>query len=159
MCPTLSSGADLVALARWYATHTVAWPLAPRFDPVRRWYARLAQTDDHEVWLLTWLPGQATVLHDHGGSAGAFVIVSGVLTECTIVTASARGAAQRVDRRLPAGAARAFGPHHVHRIANTDDRPAVSIHVYVPALSTMTRYDLEGTTLYEVAVERAGEAW
>ena len=24
-----------------------------------------------QVWLLSWLPGQGTALHDHGGSAGA----------------------------------------------------------------------------------------
>src|SRR5689334_12555080 len=47
---------DLLDLARRYATEPDEWAFAPRFDPTQRWYARLAVTDDHEVWLLTWLP-------------------------------------------------------------------------------------------------------
>ena len=57
---------------------------APRFDPLQRWYHRLAATDEYEVWLLTWLPGQGTDLHDHGGSAGALAVVSGEVTEYTL---------------------------------------------------------------------------
>ncbi|SES82853.1 hypothetical protein [Geodermatophilus poikilotrophus] len=30
-----------------------------------------------QVWLLPWLPGQGTGLHDHGGSAGASAVVRG----------------------------------------------------------------------------------
>ncbi|MET0415887.1 MAG: cysteine dioxygenase, partial [Actinoplanes sp.] len=63
---------DHLAIANHYAAAPEQWPVAPRFNPSERWYHRLALTDDHEVWLLTWLPGQGTELHDHGGSAGAF---------------------------------------------------------------------------------------
>src|SRR3954447_27009918 len=34
-----------------------------------------------QVWLLSWLPGQGTDLHDHGPSAGAFAVARGMLTE------------------------------------------------------------------------------
>src|SRR3712207_8332217 len=34
-----------------------------------------------QVWLLSWLPGQGTGLHDHGGSAGALAVVRGTLSE------------------------------------------------------------------------------
>jgi hypothetical protein len=64
---------DHVAIARDFAGRHDDWPLAPRFDPRQRWYHRLATTDQYEVWLLTWLPGQGTDLHDHGGCAGALV--------------------------------------------------------------------------------------
>ena len=104
MHTTLSrTGRDLAALARWYAAQPEDRPFAPRFDPVARWYARLAITDDHEAWLLSWLPGQSTDLHDHGGSAGAFAVVSGTLTEYSVQSG------RLLDTSLPSGAVRASG--------------------------------------------------
>ena len=144
---------ELLDVARHWAADPASWPVAPRFDPADRWYSRQAATDDHEVWLLTWLPGQHTDLHDHGGSSGAFVVVSGVLTEETL---HRRRLAARV---LPAGDHRVFGARHVHRVANLGAEPAVSLHVYAPALRSMTRYLMEGDALRVAEVARAGVAW
>jgi hypothetical protein len=149
---------DHLALAARYAAEPEQWPVAPRFNPVNRWYHRLHAADDHEVWLLTWLPGQGTELHDHGGSAGAFHVFAGTLTEDTVTT-PAGGATRITARELGEGAGRRFGSRHVHRIANRSSRPAVSIHVYGPALSTMTRYRLGAGGLEALAVERAGVQW
>src|SRR4051795_13346211 len=103
---------DHLALAARYAATPEDWPVAPRFNPVDRWYHRIAIADDHEVWLLTWLPGQSTDLHDHGGSSGAFTVLTGTLTEDT-----ASGTPARITSRdLGEGAGRRFGPRHVHRI-------------------------------------------
>src|SRR3954452_1634188 len=88
---------DHLAVATRYASAPEHWPVAPRFNPVDRWYHRLAIADDHEVWLLTWLPGQGTALHDHGGSAGAFLVFGGTLTEDTVAAAS--GAPPRITAR------------------------------------------------------------
>ncbi|HEY3734587.1 MAG TPA: hypothetical protein VGL63_11790 [Streptosporangiaceae bacterium] len=49
-----------------------SWRGLVRYDPARRWYHRLEITNEYEVWLLSWQPGQGTGFHDHGGSAGAF---------------------------------------------------------------------------------------
>ena len=38
-------------------------------------------------------------------------------------------------------------------------RPAVSVHVYGPALTTMTRYRIGAAGLDVVTVERAGAQW
>ena len=149
---------DHLAVAARHAAAAGQWPLAPRFDPVQRWYHRLALTDDHEVWLLTWLPGQGTELHDHGGSAGAFLVFSGTLTEDTV--AARPGSAPRISSHdLGEGAGRRFGARHVHRITNRSDRPAVSIHVYGPALRSMTKYRLGPAGLETLIVERAGVSW
>jgi Cysteine dioxygenase type I len=59
------------------------WPSLVRYDLDRRWYQRLTSDDDHEVWLLSWLPGQRTGFHDHGESAGAFTVARGALRERT----------------------------------------------------------------------------
>ena len=147
---------DHLAIAAGYAAASEQWAVAPRFNPVDRWYHRLAVADDHEVWLLTWLPGQGTEIHDHGGSAGAFQVVSGSLTEDTVIA----GAPPRiVARELGEGAGRRFGSQHIHRITNRSNRPAVSVHVYGPALSTMTRYRLSPTGLEVRVVETAGVQW
>jgi hypothetical protein len=145
---------DHLAFARELAARPEDWPFAPRFNPAHRWYHQLVADPVAEAWLLTWLPGQGTDLHDHGGSAGAFVVVSGTLTEQTVV-----GSGRLADTRLAAGAGRRFGPHHVHRITNHGARPAISLHVYGPALTSMTRYHLADRGLEVTAVERAGEDW
>jgi predicted metal-dependent enzyme (double-stranded beta helix superfamily) len=148
---------DHLATAARYAADPGSWPVAPHFDPVDRWYHRLARNSEHEVWLLTWLPGQSTDLHDHGGSAGAFHVVTGELTEDTVAETS--GAARMTVRSLDEGLGRRFGPRHIHRITNRSDRPAISVHVYGPALSTMTRYQIGTAGLEVVTVERAGVQW
>ena len=148
---------DLLALARQFARHPDDWPLAPRFDPRDRWYHRIAVHDDYEAWLLTWLPGQGTDLHDHGGSAGAFTVVRGVLTEHTAI--STGGPAHLRHSQFAAGGGHRFGRHYIHRISNDGDRPAVSVHVYRPALVTMNRYRLDGDRLALAAVDRAGATW
>jgi predicted metal-dependent enzyme (double-stranded beta helix superfamily) len=151
---------DHLAIAARFAGAPHEWPVAARFSPARRWYHRLAAEPDHEVWLLTWLPGQGTDLHDHGGSAGALQVVSGELTEDEVAPAAAAGGRARVAvRRLAEGIGRRFDPGHVHRIVNRSGRPAVSVHVYGPALTTMTRYRFTAAGLERVAIGRAGAQW
>ncbi|MFY1692447.1 cysteine dioxygenase [Plantactinospora sp. WMMB782] len=151
-----TSGPDPLAVAHRYASAAAGpagWPVPLRFDPAQRWYHRLAGAVDHEVWLLTWLPGQHTDLHDHGGSAGAFLVVSGTLVEETVVHGRLR------PRQLGAGVGRRFGARHVHQVGNAGDRPAVSVHVYRPALRSMTRYRLDRGRLRVAEVAEAGVAW
>jgi len=149
---------DHLAVAARFAAEPDEWPVAPRFNPVDRWYRRIAVTDAYEVWLLTWLPGQGTDLHDHGGSSGAFHVVSGSIIEDT-VSVPPGGPARITARELGEGAGRRFGSRHIHRITNRSDRPAVSIHVYGPALTTMTRYRIGAGGLEARAVEKAGVQW
>jgi mannose-6-phosphate isomerase-like protein (cupin superfamily) len=156
--PAPRPATGLAALARRYADDPSSWPFAPRFNADSRWYARVGGDSGHEAWLLTWLPGQSTDLHDHGGSAGAFVVVGGTLTEYT-VRAGQPGPVVPREVTLPAGAVRAFGSRHVHRIVNTGAVPAVSLHVYAPALREMTRYTIDDGVLNVAVVEKAGVDW
>ena len=86
---------NLVQLATQLAAQTSLWEPLVDYDPVSRYYARLARESDFEAWLLTWVPGQGTEWHDHGGSAGAFITVRGVLTEEHAVVSPGRSAADR----------------------------------------------------------------
>lgn len=148
---------DHLAVARRYAASPQDWPFAPRFNPYHRWYHRLASVAGGEVWILSWLPGQGTDLHDHGGSAGAFLVVSGVLTEATLTATTTTDRLSR--RRYATGQGRSFGRRHIHQITNAGTEPAVSVHVYSPALRAMTRYEIAGGRLAVTAVERAGADW
>ena len=145
----VSDDATLLDHAHRLAANPSSWAVRPRFDPAGRWYARLANTDRYEAWLITWLPGQQTDWHDHGGSAGAFAVVSGVLLEDT----------RSGTRTIAAGSGRRFGARHVHRVVNDGDTAVVSVHLYAPALRSMTRYDMVGGELRIRSVERAGADW
>jgi mannose-6-phosphate isomerase-like protein (cupin superfamily) len=148
---------DLLAAARDHAARPDKWRDLVRFDRHRRWYARVSRDSDTEVWLLSWLPGQGTDLHDHGGSAGAFVVVDGTLTEDTAMRTPA--GLTVTETTVSTGQGRRFGPRYVHRITNSGATPAVSIHAYGPALTAMNRYRLAAGGLQIVAVERAGVSW
>ena len=130
------------------------WVTRVRLDPEGRWYERIACDEGFEVWLISWLPGQATGFHDHGGSAGAFGVVWGALDECVVPR---RGAGTLVNRVI-AGEIRAFGPRYVHDVRNSATASvAVSVHAYSPPLSAMTRYDLTPGGLAVAGTEGVGD--
>ena len=140
-------------------THAAAaeqeWPGLVRYTAGARWYQRIQQGDSHEVWLLSWLPGQGTGFHDHCGSSGAFTVVLGELRESAL--RAGRGAPS--GQVLGSGVTRSFGPQYVHEVVNTSATPAVSIHAYSPPLAGMRRYELTPGGLMLAAVEAAGECW
>ena len=150
---------DLAATATRLADNTRLWESLVGYDPVSRYYARLALTREHEVWLLTWVPGQGTDWHDHGGSAGAFTVVRGALTEEHAVLQTDESAVVASTRELVTGSIRPFGTRHIHRVTNASLEPAVSIHVYAPALTRMNGYVREGDRLRLVESRLAGVAW
>ena len=93
------------------------------------------------------------------GSAGALAVIEGTLDEATPVSPTGWQTHQTVERRLPAGTVRSFGQRHVHDVVNSAAAPAISLHVYSPALSTMSRYRLVDGRLVTTSVERAGRDW
>src|SRR5690606_30098468 len=103
----MNTGAPAAGAAATTLTETVmdlaadrdAWLPRVRLDPSGRWYERLHRDGDREIWLISWLPGQGTGLHDHGGSRGAVAVALGVLEE--------RGLG--AVRDVGPGGARAFG--------------------------------------------------
>jgi predicted metal-dependent enzyme (double-stranded beta helix superfamily) len=147
-------------LAQNLAHRTDLWRSRVSFAHDTRFSVRVAVTDDYEAWLLTWLPGQSTGLHDHGGSAGAFAVLDGVVEESTLSPAASRSPAALVQRTLSAGRVRSFGADYVHDVTNTGSAPAVSLHVYAPALETMSRYVLDDDGRPQVvSLEHSGTDW
>lgn len=157
--PGRTTGA-LCRLAQDLSRRTDLWRSRVRFARDTRYAVRVAASDDYEAWLLTWLPGQSTGLHDHGGSAGAFVVLEGVVREAVAVATPSGSPPRLVSRTLGPGRVRAFGEGYLHDVMNTGHRPAVSLHVYAPALETMRRFVLdEQGRLQVVSEERSGADW
>lgn len=119
------------------------------FDANRRWHQRLYCDQRVDIWLLSWLPDQGTQLHDHGGSAGSFTVISGVLSEAVYIH-TGRDAGLLREREL-AGRSVGFDAGYVHDVRNLSDTPAVSVHAYSPPLAAMTFYDLDAGELLQLA--------
>jgi predicted metal-dependent enzyme (double-stranded beta helix superfamily) len=146
--------ARLAAEVQRLTSSPAEWVARVRLDPEGRWYERIHMTDDFEVWLISWLPGQSTGFHDHGVSAGAFGVVWGELDESVT---SRRGAKPKANR-VTAGVVRSFGPHYVHDVTNSSTGSvAVSVHAYSPPLSEMTRYNLTSGGLAVAGTEGTGD--
>src|SRR3954453_6322351 len=108
--------AGSAALAVTLAVRTELWEPRVGYRERSRWTALLepddvrpfldpslhAELDDVQIWLLSWLPGQGTPLHDHGDSAGAFAVARGTLTE-KVVAAGGPGRPRETDTHLSAG--------------------------------------------------------
>jgi len=57
---TPRSRVDLAATATRLAAQRSLWEPLVAYDPLSRYYVRLAAEPGFEGWLLTWLPGQGT---------------------------------------------------------------------------------------------------
>ena len=169
--PALTSSPAAVAVA--LAVAADSWLPLVEYRTAGRWTHLLSPEDAAavldpslhgelsaaQVWLLSWLPGQGTPLHDHGASAGAFVVVRGTLTERVVSDGPRDRQARETTAELTDGRARAFGPHYVHQVTNAAAEPAVSVHVYAPRLTRMNTYAVRGDRLVHTGTERAGVDW
>lgn len=129
-------------IARRLAADPARWRHLLAFHPGERFVTLLEQTAGQEIWLMSWLPGQGTDLHNHGGATGAFTVVSGTLTE-RVARGSGTELPVETVHRVTTGQSRVFGPGYVHQVTNTGAGPAVSIHVYRPGRLPMINYQLD----------------
>jgi uncharacterized cupin superfamily protein len=122
----------------------VRWPGAPATQ--RREWRLMARTPDFDAWLIAWPSGGKVELHDHGSSTGAVSVISGALVEA-VPWRDDTGRLSLVRHELQAGATLGFGAGHVHDVTNESDQQALSLHVYSPALTSMTFYEVAGDQL------------
>jgi hypothetical protein len=142
--PTIStsfySPKQLRAIVAEIAGSPERWSNTVRFDLTERFYSRLrlegADERAVELWLICWDIGQDTLLHDHGGSSGAFTVTHGSLVEDF---GAIRGPGLRT-RRHTAGDTVGFGADYLHNLVNVGTEPTVSIHAYSPPLRAMNFY-------------------
>ena len=124
-----------------------------RSDPAG--YARNAVhvSDDGSLslFVLVWLPGQWTPVHDHG-SWGVVGVLSGVLEERNYMSVDGEIRSDHGIRLrrgggtlLPEGAVSTFvpNPDHIHVTGVPEDRaPATSLHLYGRNMNSFHIYDL-----------------
>ena len=135
-CRDFYSPEELRTIVEEIATTPEIWSSSVHFDLTDRCYSRLRRDRAVEVWLICWDIGQDTLLHDHGGSVGAFTVARGSLLEDF-------GAVHRTGlrtRRHIAGDAVGFGVDYLHNLVNVGTEPTVSIHAYSPPLRAMSFY-------------------
>lgn len=107
----------------------------------QRWFTRVYGDDDVDIWLISWVPGQSTELHDHGGSLGALTVLSGSLNEFRWAGTELRA------HRLDAGDQATFPLGWVHDVVwapspITVTGPTLSVHAYSPPLTAMSYYEV-----------------
>ncbi len=153
--PTRLRVPDLLHATDQAADHV----LSGRFDHLlprggvpdsERWFTRIHGDEELDVWLISWVPGHATELHDHGGSLGALTVVSGSLSEFRWDGKGLR------RRRLDAGDQAGFPLGWVHDVvwaprpvpqpatkaAPAAVPPTLSVHAYSPPLTAMSYYEV-----------------
>lgn len=134
------SPAQLLRTARLFASDP-ALPAMVGPDSGESHWVKLDSNPYLQIWLLSWPAGTHNGWHDHGESAGAFQIVSGTLLEQTSPDH------RQQNRTFGAGQGRSFEQHHIHHLANVGLHAAVSVHVYAPRLTALTRYAATPTGL------------
>lgn len=103
------------------------------------------RSDHCELLVLTWLPGQRTPIHDHGGQRCWMLMHTGALTFKTY-------APLEDDRELPpqlgettihqvGEAVYLDDGIGIHSIANASTKPAVSLHLYAGPIPRCRIYD------------------
>ena len=100
-----------------------------------------------EVFVMAWLPGQRSPIHDHRGSACAVRVVSGTALEQIYgVTASGVAIPTGEPRRIFAGEVCGSFDADVHSFGNAAKNPApirdilVTLHAYSPPLAPTFKY-------------------
>lgn len=104
-------------------------------DPERRRYRLVYEDDRLDLWVLSWMPGQATGLHDHGVSGVALTAAQGSVEERHLVIG-----AEPTRRILTPGPVYTGASGYIHAVGHDSGAPAVTIHAYSPPLVQVGQY-------------------
>ncbi len=134
------------------------WSELVKHDPDERVYSELYRDVHLDVWLICWDREQDTGFHDHDTSCGAVYVVDGELAEDRLLLEN--GAIRQVSHRHPAGTVFDFDAARIHCVRNPGGPPAVSLHLYSPALWRMGFYSYDDRgNLSRASVTYADEMW
>lgn len=103
---------------------------------------RVLRTDAYEALVMTWLPGQRTGPHDHGGAASVFKILQGTARELRFAAACDSLVEPVRNVTLSPGEVGHDNSGVIHEVINDASQPTplVSLHVYAPPLPELRRY-------------------
>jgi cysteine dioxygenase len=105
----------------------------------------------YDALILCWRSGQASPIHDHGGSTCGVYIIEGTATETVFEVSPCGRLAPVRSRKLGAGAFRVSGDRDIHQMANLESPGCdlISLHVYSPPLTATRTYSISETSLAE----------
>jgi Cysteine dioxygenase type I len=148
----------LTALATELGRERSLWESLVRHDPGQRVFVELYRDVHLDVWLICWQSQQDTGVHDHDLSSGAVYVADGELVEDRLVAGGGGIREESVPR--PAGTVFDFDAARVHCMRHPGGAPAVSIHLYSPALWRMGYYSFDDDgNLCRTSVTYADEMW
>jgi uncharacterized NAD(P)/FAD-binding protein YdhS len=137
--PTLVDTARALKEARLTAAD-----VADYIQPNRRSYNRalVVLREGYELLVLTWLPGQASVPHDHMGSLCVMQVVQGEAVEGCYHVAPDGYADLEYETPVPCGEVLAGQDAGVHTVRNAskDCELLVSLHIYSPPLKDFHQF-------------------
>jgi len=142
---TLDSDA-LRRLVAMLALRSDLWKPLVVSDRTRRRYRLMLEDERLDVWVLSWMPGQATGFHDHGSSNVALTTLQGVVLERQLRVAEAS-----IERELRPGIVQTGPAGYIHAVNHQSGAPAVTLHAYSPPLLQVGQYRAgpEGALLRE----------
>jgi hypothetical protein len=85
----------------------------------------------HELWLLSWVPGQITPIHDHGGAVTVTTVLSGSVLEERFVHVREREVRPSWTMVRRPGDLDPIEATAIHRVRPLT--PTVTLHLHVPA--------------------------
>jgi hypothetical protein len=126
---------ELSGLVTELAARPDLWkPLVVR-DATRRRYRLLLEDERLDIWVLSWMRGQATGYHDHGRSHVALTTVQGAVLERQI-----RLGQSPLERELVPGLVQPGPAGYIHSVSHAAGAPAVTLHAYSPPLVHVGQY-------------------
>jgi predicted metal-dependent enzyme (double-stranded beta helix superfamily) len=155
---------DLVNDAHFLASHVL--PLVE--EPAEDWYVAYRQDDPAHscsVQVFVWPPGSATRVHDHS-SWGAFCCVVGSILEeryerlddGSLPDHACLKKLWRLEWRREDGISTLLpGDEGIHRVGNTTEEPAISVHLYGPRLGEIDGRDYDPSENY--VCDRLQDRW
>lgn len=141
----LGPAPTLVDLAEAMATTGLTMEDVAEFvRPNSRMYNRalVALREQYELLVMTWLPGQTSVPHDHAGSICVMQVLQGAATEGSFQVAADGYVDVDYETVVPAGEITAGQDAGVHTVLNpaTSRETLVTVHAYAPPLRDFRRF-------------------
>ncbi len=102
------------------------------------------RTPHCELAVLTWLPGNRTQIHDHGGQRAWIAMHTGVLQFQTFGPIEDEGRLPQLKEERPRGEGDLLyidDKVGIHRITNVTKKPAISMHLYAGPMPRCRVYD------------------
>lgn len=151
------ANADLADYQRLVGEHHLDWKdihwfVVPKLERYHR--AVVTKNDRFEMLILTWMPGQKSLPHNHRDSMCVLKVLQGNLVETTYHV-NADQSFHTVPIAYPQGRTLGSEDLDIHTIENSScaNDLLVTLHIYIPALTNMETFKVVGDRLVSSTTE------